>query len=101
MRAVPVLFRASEARTSGERCTFRHVRRCASAARVVDYILASGPAKQLAEERILNQDKIASSVSKAQVIGGHAGDTWLEQGANLVLFGPSGGGESRLRSAIG
>jgi hypothetical protein len=35
-------------------------------------------------------------VSKAQVMALTAGDSWLEKGANLLLFGPPGGGKSHL-----
>src|SRR5215467_6085781 len=40
-------------------------------------------------------------VSKAQVMALTAGDSWLEKGANLLLFGPPGGGKSHLAAAIG
>lgn len=40
-------------------------------------------------------------LSKAQVMALCAGDTWLEKGANLILFGPPGVGKSHLCSAIG
>lgn len=40
-------------------------------------------------------------ISKAQVSALCAGDGWLEQGANLLLIGPPGGGKSHLSSAIG
>ncbi len=40
-------------------------------------------------------------ISKAQVMAITAGDAWLEKGANLLLFGPPGGGKSHLASAIG
>lgn len=39
--------------------------------------------------------------SKAQVMAVAAGDAWLATGANLLLFGPPGGGKSHLASAIG
>src|SRR5665213_2170933 len=32
-------------------------------------------------------------VSKAQVMALAAGDSWLDQGANILLFGPPGGGQ--------
>lgn len=40
-------------------------------------------------------------ISKAQVMATTAGDTWLAKGANLLLFGPPGGGKSHLAAAIG
>src|SRR5512139_1762853 len=40
-------------------------------------------------------------VSKAQVSALAAGDGWLGKGANLLLFGPPGGGKSHLAAAIG
>ena len=40
-------------------------------------------------------------VSKAQVIALAAGDSWLDQGANILLFGPPGGGKSHLAAALG
>src|SRR5438046_6979839 len=30
-----------------------------------------------------------------------AGDSWLEKGANLLMFGPPGGGKSHLAAALG
>ena len=40
-------------------------------------------------------------ISRAQVMAMCAGDGWLEKGANLILFGPPGGGKSHLAAAIG
>ena len=40
-------------------------------------------------------------ISKAQVMAIVAGDAWLGKGANVLLFGPPGGGKSHLASAIG
>ena len=40
-------------------------------------------------------------VSKAQVMALAAGDGWLDQGANILLFGPPGGGKSHLAAALG
>src|SRR3546814_7325863 len=40
-------------------------------------------------------------ITKAQVMASCAGDSWLENGANLILFGPPGGGKSHLSSGIG
>src|SRR3546814_3034885 len=40
-------------------------------------------------------------VSRAQVTAMTSGDGRLEKGANLILFGPPGGGKSHLAAAIG
>jgi len=40
-------------------------------------------------------------VSKAQVMALAAGDEWLTKGANILLFGPPGGGKSHLSAALG
>ena len=40
-------------------------------------------------------------VSKAQVMALASGDEWLAKGANILLFGPPGGGKSHLSSALG
>lgn len=40
-------------------------------------------------------------ISKAQVTAIAAGDSWLAKGANILMFGPPGGGKSHLAAAIG
>ena len=40
-------------------------------------------------------------ISKAQVNALAAGNSWLEKGANLLCFGPPGGGKSHLAAALG
>lgn len=40
-------------------------------------------------------------VSKAQIAAMAAGDGWLTKGANVLLFGPPGGGKSHLAAALG
>lgn len=40
-------------------------------------------------------------VSKAQIMALAAGDSWLEKGANVIMFGPPGGGKSHLAAALG
>jgi DNA replication protein DnaC len=64
--------------------------------------------RNLAEARLLPAKTLETfdfdavpMVSRAQVMALCAGDTWLEKGANLILFGPPGGGKSHLCSAIG
>jgi DNA replication protein DnaC len=44
---------------------------------------------------------IVPMVSKAHVMALAAGDSWLEKGATVLLFGPPGTGKSHLGSAIG
>ncbi len=64
--------------------------------------------RHLAEARLLPEKTLDTfefeavpMISKAQVMAITAGDSWLEKGANLLLFGPPGGGKSHLASAIG
>ena len=40
-------------------------------------------------------------ISKALVMAICAGDSWIDNGANLILLGGPGGGKSHLSSAIG
>ncbi|MGH7592631.1 MAG: IS21-like element helper ATPase IstB [Gemmatimonadales bacterium] len=61
-----------------------------------------GEAKLLAGKSLENFDFPAlPMLSKAQIMALCAGDHWLDNGANLLLFGPPGGGKSHLASAIG
>src|SRR3954462_11759000 len=64
--------------------------------------------RHLAEARLLPGKTLNSfdfdavpMISKAQVMAVAAGDAWLATGANLLLFGPPGGGKSHLAAAIG
>ena len=41
------------------------------------------------------------TLRKAHVLAFGAGDAWLDQGANVLLFGPSGSGKSHVAAAIG
>jgi DNA replication protein DnaC len=41
------------------------------------------------------------TLRKAHVLALGAGDAWLDQGANVLLFGPSGSGKSHVAAAIG
>ncbi len=40
-------------------------------------------------------------ISKAHIMALASGNTWLDTGANLLLFGPAGTGKSHLSAAIG
>ena len=64
--------------------------------------------RHLAEARLPAGKTIATfdfanlpMVSKAQITALAAGDAWLKKGANLLLFGPPGGGKSHLSAALG
>jgi DNA replication protein DnaC len=41
------------------------------------------------------------TISKAQIMALAAGDSWLDKGANLIMFGPPGSGKSHLAGALG
>src|SRR6476619_5563175 len=53
----------------------------------------------MAPSKMSSSDR--TMVSKAQVMALAAGDSWLDQGANILLFGPPGGGKSHLAAALG
>ena len=64
--------------------------------------------RHLAEARLPLGKTLASfdfaavpMVSKAQVMALASGDSWLDNGANLLLFGPPGAGKSHLAAALG
>jgi len=81
-------------------------------AAVMEHELAERETRRLDRHRIESQllhGKLLSnfdfaavpSVSKAHVAALVDGDGWIEQGANLLLFGPPGVGKSHLVCAIG
>ncbi len=41
------------------------------------------------------------SLNKTQIMGLASGDVWIENGRNLLIFGPSGVGKTHLAAAIG
>ena len=45
--------------------------------------------------------ELVPMISKAQVMALVAGDSWLEKGANVLLFGTPGAGKSHLAAAVG
>src|SRR5580700_3016670 len=62
--------------------------------------------RHLAEARLppgktLDSFDVVPVVSKAQVMALAAGDSWLEKAANLIMFGPPGGGKSHLAADLG
>ena len=64
--------------------------------------------RHLQEARLLPGKSLASfdfnavpTIYRAQVSALAAGDAWLTQGANCLIFGPPGAGKSHLASAIG
>jgi DNA replication protein DnaC len=40
-------------------------------------------------------------LSKGRIMALAAGDSWLDQGTNILLFGPPGAGKSHLAAALG
>ena len=64
--------------------------------------------RHLAEARLSAGKTLASfdfaavpTLSKAQIMALAAGGSWLDNGANLLLFGPPGAGKTHLAAAIG
>jgi DNA replication protein DnaC len=45
--------------------------------------------------------EVVPVVSKAQVMALASGDSWIDNGGNLLIFGPPGAGKSHLACAIG
>ncbi|MDB5770090.1 MAG: hypothetical protein JWM42_464 [Burkholderia sp.] len=81
-------------------------------AAVMEHELAERETRRLDRHRLESQlpsGKLLSNfdfttvptVSKAHVTALIEGDSWIEQGANLLLFGPPGVGKSHLVCAIG
>ncbi len=67
--------------------------------RIARHLAASG----LPEGKTIGsfEFELVPMVSKAQVKALIAGDSWLKNGANLLLFGGQGAGKSHLAAAIG
>jgi DNA replication protein DnaC len=81
-------------------------------AALLEHEVAEREQRRLARHRLesnLAADKALASfdfnqvptVSKAHVNALAEGDAWLEQGANILLFGPPGAGKTHLISGIG
>ena len=79
---------------------------------LMEHELAERETRRLERHRAESQlppDKLLSNfdfttvphVSKAHVTALTEGDSWIEQGANILLFGPPGVGKSHLVCAIG
>lgn len=77
-----------------------------------EYELADRESRRLA--RHLKESKLPStkslesfdfqavpSLNKTQILGLADGDMWIEQGRNLLIFGPSGVGKTHLAAGIG
>jgi len=45
--------------------------------------------------------KLVPSLKKSQVMGLASGDVWIQDGMNLLIFGPSGVGKTHLAAGIG
>ena len=64
--------------------------------------------RHLAEARLPTGKTLASfdfaavpMLSKAQVMALATGMSWLDSGANLLLFGPTGAGKTHIAAAVG
>ena len=70
-------------------------------AAVVSNAISPKPGYRLARALNTFDFEAVQAVSKAQVMALASGDAWLNNGANLLLFGPPGGGKSQLAAALG
>lgn len=81
-------------------------------ARLCDYELADREARRLGRHMMQSQlpkgkslesydFSQASSINKAQVLSLGAGEIWIKEGMNLLIFGPSGVGKTHIAAGIG
>ena len=64
--------------------------------------------RHMSEARLPPEKSLASfdfdavpMISRAQIMALAAGDAWLGKGANILMFGPPGGGKSHLAAGLG
>ena len=78
---------------------FEHELAERAARRIARHLLESGLP---AGKTLANFDFAAvPTIRKAHVMALAEGDAWIEQGANILIFGPSGTGKTHAAAAIG